>query len=163
MRIWTIRILGALNLLGIAGGACYLVGMLRMHWHRWPASASGSAWAIFWMLLTFNLYLACHLAFCSVRMIRADESALLPAVLLQGAQISSELANVIIFWLILPHSMSKIVFGLWDIALSGIDVQVYTGIAPLGVVVLLILMLSRYRAQMPKHRCDMTEAGGIYP
>ena len=161
MRVWTMRILGVLNLLGIAGGLSYLAGMIWMHWRRWPTTASEVDWAVFWLLLALNLYLAGHLAYCSIRLIRRDESALLPAFLLQGAQIFSIAADVEIFWLILPRSMSKIIFGLWEVALSGMDLQVFTGIAPVGFVVLLILMLSRYRSRLPTREANRTQIGGI--
>ena len=163
MRKWAMRILGILNLLGIAGSFWYLGGMLQMHWHRWPESANSVDWAIFWLLLAFNLYLSGHLAYCSIRMIRKDETAILPAFLLQAAQILFMIADVVVFWLILPHSMSKITFGLWSVALSGIDMQVYSGIAPIGLVALLILMLSRYRSQLRVGSANMPQPGGIQP
>jgi hypothetical protein len=57
--------------------------------------------------------------------------------------------------------MSKIIFGLWEVALSGMDLQVFTGIAPVGFVVLLILMLSRYRSRLPTREANRTQIGGI--
>jgi hypothetical protein len=45
--------------------------------------------------------------------------------------------------------MSKIVFGLWEVALSAFDVQVLSGYALFGFVVTLTLLISRRGAKVP--------------
>jgi hypothetical protein len=146
MRTWTMRILGAFNLAFGAVSLSYLAGMLSMHWHKWPASAARSDWVLFVILLSLNIYLTIHLGYCGIRLIRRDDNALVPACALFAAQILCCLLNFVIVWLILPLSMGSITFGFWDVALSGLDLQVLSGYAPVGFVVTLILLASRRKA-----------------
>jgi len=149
MRTWTMRILGVLNLLFGVGGLCYFAESLFVHWNKWPPSATKCEWAIFAILLVISTYFVVHLGYCGLRLIRSDESAILPSCILFAAGNIGELLSVQVFWLIVPLSMSKIVFGLWEVALSAFDVQVLSGYALFGFVVTLTLLISRRGAKVP--------------
>jgi hypothetical protein len=114
-----------------------------MHWKRWPNLATGSDWLIFALLLAISVYLVVHLAYCGICLIRKDESALLPCLLLFAAETLGVLLSIWILWTMLPPSMGKVIFGLWEVALSPIDVEALPGFSTLGFVVTLTLLLTR--------------------
>jgi hypothetical protein len=137
------RIIGALNVLFAALALLYLAGMLRMHWGKWPTSATSSDWVVFAVLLTISVYLAVHLAYLGIRLIKNHESALLLCIVLFAAETLGVVLSVVVLWGNLPRSMAKITFGLWEIALPPIDVEVLSGYSVLGLAATLTLLLSR--------------------
>lgn len=145
MRIWTMRIVGVLNVLFAALSLTYLAGMLNIHWNRWPASATARDWAIFALLLTLSVYLVVHVAFYGIRLLKHNESAVLPCLLLYAAQTLGAMAGYWVIWLVLPQSMMNISFGLWSVALTPLDVQVLSGFTIFGVLATLFLLFTRKR------------------
>lgn len=143
MRKWAMRIVGALNVLFAILALSYLEEMLRMHWNKWPSSATSSDWVIFAFLLAISVYLVVHPAYLGIRLIKKHESALLPCILLFAAETLGVFSSVVVLWLMLPRSMSKVIFGLWSVALSPIDVEVFSGYSLIGFVATLTLLLSR--------------------
>jgi hypothetical protein len=134
---------GILNLLFAALALLYLAGMLWIHWNRWPNSATRSDWVVFGLLLAISVYVVVHLAYYGKNLIKKDESALLPCLLLFGTETLGVLVSVWVLWLMLPSSMGDITFGLWSVALSPIDFEVLSGYSALGFVVTLGLLLTR--------------------
>jgi hypothetical protein len=143
MRTWTLRIIGALNILFTVLALLYLAGMLQMHWNRWPSSATSSDWVIFVFLLAISVYIVVHLAYCGIDLIKLDESALLPCLLLFASETLGVWLSVWVLWLMLPPSMGKIIFGLWEVAISPVHVEVLSGYSTVGFVVSLTLLLTR--------------------
>jgi hypothetical protein len=137
------RIVGALNVLFAALALSYLEEMLRMHWNKWPSSATTRDWVVFAFLLTISVYLVVHLAYLGVRLIEKHESALLLCTLLFATETLGAVLSVWAWWGMHPASMNKVIFGLWWIALSPIDVEVFSGYSILGLVATLSLLFSR--------------------
>jgi len=146
MRKRAMRILKTLNILFGVLALLYSAQLIRMHWNRWPGSATRIDWSIFFLLLAISVYMVVHLAYCGIRLIKEVESALMPCFLLFAAESLGVLASIWASWMMLPRSMDKVIFGLWSIALSPIDVQVFSGYSLLGVVATLTLLLVRRSA-----------------
>jgi hypothetical protein len=157
MRTWTMRIVGGLNVLFAALALWYLEEMIRMKWNRWPSSATGTDWVVFAVLLAISVYLVVHLAFYGIRLMKKNEAALLPCILLFAVESVGVYLSVVILWLVLPQSMNKIIFGLWWVALSPIHVEGLSGYSVLGFVVTLTLLLSRRNRLKPISAGVVTE------
>jgi hypothetical protein len=137
------RIIGALNIVFGVLSFWFFAGMIQMHWGKWPSSATGNDWAIFFLIAAISTYLVAHLGYCGIRLIKLDESALLPCILLFALEMLGFLLSTWILWLILPRSMNKVIFGLWEIALSPIAIEVAYGYSFLGFLITVALLLSR--------------------
>lgn len=157
MRTWTMRIVGGLNVLFAALALWYLEEMIRMKWNRWPSSATGTDWVVFAVLLAISVYLVVHLAFYGIRLMKKNEAALLPCILLFAVESVGVYLSVVILWLVLPQSMNKIIFGLWWVALSPIHVEGLSGYSVLGFVVTLTLLLTRRKTLTPLSAGVVTE------
>lgn len=142
-RRWTMPVIGILNILFGIVASWYFAAMIQIHWNKWPGSATRNDWGIFFLLAVVSMYLVVHLAYCGIRLIKGDETALLPCFLLFAAETFGVFVSVWVLWMMLPQSMNKVIFGLWSVALSPIDIEVLYGYSPLGFVVTLTLLLSR--------------------
>lgn len=140
------RVVGALNGLFAVFALVYTAGILWMHWNRWPSSATRFDWVVFALLLGISVYIVVHLAYYGIKLIKNDESAVLPCLILFAVETLGVLLSVWVLWLMLPPSMNKIIFGLWEVALSPLDVEVLWGYSVLGFIVTLILLVSRRSA-----------------
>jgi hypothetical protein len=151
------RIIGGLNILFAALALWYLEEMIRMKWNRWPTSATGGDWLVFAVLLATSVYLVVHLAYYGIKLLKKNEAALLPCILLFAAESLGVYLSVLILWNILPQSMHKIIFGLWWVALSPIHFEGFSGYSVVGFVVTLTLLLSRRNRLKPLSAGVVTE------
>jgi hypothetical protein len=144
MRTWALRIIGLLSILFAIVVLLFELVVLWPWWGRLPGSTSATRtdWVVFALLLAISIYLVVHPARYGIRLIKQDESALLPCAVLFAAQI---LAYLLTTWIgfSLPRSMNGIVFGLWEFAILPIQYAVLFGPSVLGLIVTLTLFLSR--------------------
>lgn len=87
MRAWTMRIIGLSNIL-FAAFALLFEAVALLNGGKFPTKVPPTAmdWVIFTLLLAVSNYLVVHPALYGIRLIRKDESALLPCALLFAAQ-----------------------------------------------------------------------------
>jgi hypothetical protein len=141
------RIIGLLNILFAIFAMLIELTVLWPGWSRLPGSSSATQmdWVIFALLLAVSIYLVVHPARYGIRLIKKDESALLPCAVLFAIQ---TLVLLLCVWigLSLPRSMGGIVYGLWVFAILPIQYSVLFGPSALGLVVTLALLLSRRAA-----------------
>ena len=146
MKAWTMRILGALNILFGVADLYYFTWMVSIHWNKWPASASVGDWEIFWALLVLSLTLIGYQVHCGIELIKKKESSLLPTCILFAAQSVLFFLSVWVLWILLPLSMSNIIFGLWEVALSPLDPHLLVGYPSMAAIVTLILLILRRKS-----------------
>lgn len=148
MQTWTMRILGALNILFVAFGAFYSVGMIQMHWNRWPSEASYFDWVVFVFLNVISIFLVSYLGYLGVKLIQKDITAVRKLFLLFMAEIIYFFAMYDLTWVVMPISMSKIAFGLWALAEDPLVPQYVTGYPLIGAIVTLVMLIIRRKSEM---------------
>jgi hypothetical protein len=123
MRAWALRIIGLLNIL-FAIFALLFEGVALLSGGKFPTKVTPTPmdWIIFALLLAVSNYLVVHPALYGIRLIRKDESALLPCALLFAAQtlVFTLGVYIMLYW----RSMLEIVTGLWVFAVLPIQFSV---------------------------------------
>ena len=148
MQVWTMRILGALNILFVTIGAYYSVVMIHLHWNRWPGNPSHYEWKIFVFLYAISVLMVLYLAYLGVRLIKKDAKALLKLSLLFLAEMLYFFVHTYSTWNVTPASMSMTVaVSFLGMALDPLAPQIVTGYPLIGLVIALVLSLIRQRSE----------------
>jgi hypothetical protein len=155
MRAWALRIIGLLNIL-FAIFALLFEGVALLSGGKFPTKVTPTSmdWIIFALLLAISNYLVVHPALYGIRLIRKDESALLPCALLFAAQtlVFTLGVYIMLYW----RSMLEIVTGLWVFAVLPIQFSVAFGYSTIGLVVTITLLTLSRRAARNRAEKDAT-------
>jgi hypothetical protein len=155
MRAWALRIIGLLNIL-FAIFALLFEGVALLSGGKFPTKVTPTPmdWIIFALLLAVSNYLVVHPALYGIRLIRKDESALLPCALLFAAQtlVFTLGVYIMLYW----RSMLEIVTGLWVFAVLPIQFSVAFGYSTIGLVVTITLLTLSRRAARNRAEKDAT-------
>ena len=146
MRVWTLRIIGLLNILFAIFVLLIEAVTLLISGGKFPTKVPPTLmdWVIFTFLLAVSNYLVVHPALYGIKLIRKDESALLPCALLFAAQTLLFVLGVYV--LLLWRSMIEIVTGLWMFAVLPISFSAGFGYSTIGLVVTITLLTLSRRA-----------------
>jgi len=137
------RLLGALNLVFVAFGVWYSIGMhsIRMKAGKWPPyPAVWADWVLHLAFLAFNVALVAWLTFLSIWLICANRKALLPTCIVFGIEISYFWADVAYFWGIAPRWVTDRSW-FWKEGIDLIVPQLVFGYAIVGLIASLVLLL----------------------
>ena len=134
MKLWVMRIIGALNILFTGLGVYYFVAMIGMRWRKWPGPPSQSAWAIYILLSAISLSFLAFLGYAGVKLIKVDESVLRPL----GVTFILELLFVIA------------IIGFWEGGIDPLTPQFLTGYPLVGAVAVLLLSMKKKRPSRPE-------------
>jgi succinate dehydrogenase hydrophobic anchor subunit len=140
MKTLIMRIIGVLNLLFGLMGVYYFIFMMRMHWHNWPGSPSITQWAVFLVLSLISIGMLVYLGYLGIRLVRRDESALRPLIIIFISEILYFIVGVVVLWLIMPPTIKTIAVSFWGMAQDPLTPQVLTGYPLIGTVVTFVLM-----------------------
>ena len=163
MRAWTLRIIGLLNILFAIFALFFEAVALALIFSgcKFPTKVPPTpmGWVIFTFLLAVSNYLVVHPALYGIRLIRKDESALLPCALLFAAQTLMFALGVyiLLFW----RSMLDIVTGFWVFAVLPIQFSVVFGYSTIGLVVTITLLTLSRRATRSRAEKDATTIQSI--
>ena len=146
MRAWTLRIIGLLNILFAIFALLFEAVSLFVAEGKFPTKVPPTPmdWVIFTVLLAVSNYLVVHPALYGIRLIRKDESALLPCALLFAAQTLLFILGV--YMLFFGRSMRELVTGFWVFALLPITYSAAFGYSTIGLVVTITLLILSRRA-----------------
>ena len=149
------RIVGLSNIL-FAIFSLLFEGVALLSGGKFPTKVTPTLtdWVIFTLLLAISNYLVIHPALYGIRLIRKDESALLPCALLFTAQMLmfALFVYVLLYW----RSKLEIVSGLWVLALLPVQFSVAFGYSTIGLVMMITLLLLSRRAAVNSARKDAT-------
>jgi hypothetical protein len=155
MRAWTLRIIGLSNIL-FAIFALLFEAVALLSGGKFPTKVTPAPtdWVIFTLLLAVSNYLVIHPALYGIRLIRKDESALLPCALLFAAQtlVFALFVYILLYW----RSKLEIISGLWVFALLPIQFSVAFGYSTIGLVVTITLLTLSRRAARKREEKDAT-------
>jgi hypothetical protein len=132
--------LGLLNALYCLAGILYFSAMISLHWQKWLSNVSRTDWVIFALLSMICLSLVSFIGYLGVRLMKKDETILKTLTVLFAAEIAYFIADVILFWRILPSSMDAITFGIWEVAEDAMVPQLLTGYPLIGIIVCFVLL-----------------------
>jgi hypothetical protein len=156
MRAWTLRIIGLLNILFAIFALLFEAVALLFSGGKFPTKVPPTPmdWVIFAFLLVVSNYLVVHPALYGIRLIRKDESALLPCALLFTTQtlLFALGVYILLFW----RSMLEIVTGFWVFAVLPIQFSVAFGYSTIGLVVTITLLTLSRRATRNRTEKDAT-------
>jgi hypothetical protein len=156
MRTWTLRIIGLLNIL-FAVFALSVEAVTLFIGDKFPTKVPPTPmdWVIFIFLLAVSNYLVVHPALYGIRLIKKDESALLPCALLFAAQ--TLLFILCVYILLFGRSIREIATGFWVLAVLPIQFSVTFGYSAMGLLVTITLLtLSRRAARNRAERDPAT-------
>lgn len=155
MRAWIMRIIGLSNIL-FAIFALSFEAVALLTGGKFPTKVTPTTmdWVIFTLLLAVSNYLVVHPALYGVRLIKKDESALLPCALLFAVQtlVFALFVYILIYW----RSKLEIESGLWMFALLPIQFSVSFGYSIIGLVATITLLALSRRAARKKAENDAT-------
>lgn len=155
MRAWSLWIIGLLNIL-FAIFALLFEAVALFIGGKFPTKVTPTPmdWVIFTFLLVVSNYLVVHPALYGIRLIRKDESAVLPCALLFAAQtlLFALGVYILLFW----RSKIEIVAGFWVFAVLPIQFSVAFGYSTIGLVVTITLLTLSRRAARKRAEKDAT-------
>ena len=140
MTKWTMRILGVLNMLAGIAGIWFFIVDLDWHFQKLPSVHDWASWSVFCLLSLCTLSLVSSLAYCGIRLVIGDRSVLRLTIIVYVAEILYFIADVLVFWLIVPESMAHIAIGFWERAWDLIAPQIITAFPLLGIIVCVVLL-----------------------
>ena len=154
MKIWTMRVLGALNIVFVVLGVYYAVALNVIRWGKWPGPPSHTDWAIFVLLSAISLSFLAYLGYSGMKLIRGDVSVLRPLGVLFILETMYLFISVLLFWNILPASTAKIAVGFWEGGEDPLTPQFLTGYPLLGAISVLLLLWTKRRKSGLVNRAD---------
>ena len=155
MRTWIMRIIGLSSIL-FATFALLFEAVALLIGGKFPTKVTPTAmdWVIFALLLAVSNYLVAHPALYGIRLIRKDESALLPCALLFASQTLVFALGVYV--LLYGRSVREISTGLWLFAVLPIQFSVVFGYSTIGLVAIIALLTFSRRAARKRAEKDAT-------
>jgi succinate dehydrogenase hydrophobic anchor subunit len=150
MKLWVMRIIGALNILFTGLGVYYFVAMIGMRWRKWPGPPSQSAWAIYILLSAISLSFLAFLGYAGVKLIKVDESVLRPLGVTFILELLFVIAIILVDWTVLPAPIAKIAVGFWEGGIDPLTPQFLTGYPLVGAVAVLLLSMKKKRPSRPE-------------
>lgn len=140
MRVFVVRVIGALNCAFSGFGMYMFLYLVKIHWNNWPGNPGLLSWGIFVTLSALSLCLVGSLAFYGVSLLKGNEVGLRPARNILMAEIVYFVLNVCLFWNKASASHSALTVGFFGIAQGPIMPQIVTGYPVFGLLAIIILM-----------------------
>jgi hypothetical protein len=122
-----IAIFGLLNILYCLAGLAYFIAMSSLHWEEWTLKQGILGWTVFVSLAAICLVLSCSIGLMGIRQLMGDETIFRCTAILLGSVLIYSVVDVLVFWVILPQSLSTLTFGFWEVAEGPLVPQVVTG------------------------------------
>lgn len=143
MKKWTMRILGALNVLFGFYGLWFFITLLTLHFQRAPVVYNIRDWTVFSLLSFCTVLMVSSLAYLGIRLIIGSKTNLRLMIFIFAAEIlyfSANAVNVVPFN---PSLATHFPISFWQLAVSPIGPQIVTGYPLLGIVVCIVLLRRR--------------------
>ena len=140
MRVFVVRVIGALNCAFSGIGMCMFLYLVKIHWNNWPGNPGLLSWGIFVTLSALSLCLVGSLAFYGVTLLKGNEVGLRPTRNILIAEIVYFALDVCLFWNHTAISHSALTTGFWGIAEGPFMPQIVAGYPVFGLLAIIILM-----------------------
>lgn len=143
MRLWTMRVIGALNIVFVVLGLYYATYFFVLRWGRWSTHLTQYDWDIQALFYTISLSFLAYLSYSGVRLIRGEASVLRPLGAIFILEILYFVTTVVVDWIVLPPALGKIAAGFWEDGLNPLTPQYLTAYPLVGCFVVLFLSLKK--------------------
>ena len=149
MRKWTMRILGALNVLFGFYGLWFFGSLLILHFQRAPVVYNIRDWTVFSLLSLCTVSMVSSLAYLGMRLIIGSKTNLRLMIFIFAAEILYFWVDSVNFVLIHPFPATYAEINFLGLAASPIGPQIITGYPLLGIVICIVLLRRRNPAVIP--------------
>lgn len=160
MRIRNVGVVAfaLLNILYGLVGAYYFVAMSSLHWREWITNQSALGWVVFVSLSAICLLLSSLVGVMGIRQLMGNESTFHWTAILLALVLFYFVADVLVFWIIAPQSLSAMTFGFWEVAEGPLVPQLITGYPVWGGLAMIVFWKSSDRSGLNRAKGGIIDA-----